>query len=155
MFNFNEIANTKVADVKPVPLAPVGTYRWRVTKLPVIRDFTSSKDGIEYQSVDFPVQIVAPLEDVDPSEYPGELTDIRQTVSFLFDKKDEVAFARAQNNVKRFMVEHLKAGDEDMSFKELMNNSVNQQFIAPIQWKPRRNDPEQLEANIGRTAPLD
>lgn len=154
MLDFNSIANTKVEDVKAVPLPPVGHYRWRVTKLPTIRDF-SGKDGTEYQSVDFAVQVVAPLEDVEPAEYAGELTDIRQSLGFLFNKADETAFIRMQNNLKRFLLEHLQVGDESMSFKELFNASVNAQFVAPIQWTPNKNDPEQMNANIGRTAPLE
>lgn len=153
-FNFNEIANTKVADVEAVPLPPTGHYRWRVTKIPSFRDFTS-KDGREFQAVDFPVQVVAPMEDVDPGEYKGDLTEIRQNLSFMFEKTDEVGFIRAQNNIKRFILEHLQVGDESMSFKELFNASVNQQFIAPIQWTPNKNNPEEMNANIGRTAPLE
>lgn len=154
MFNFEDIANLPVGDVKPVPLPPVGTYRWRVSALPKTRDFTG-RDGTEYQSVEFPVQVVAPLDDVDPADYPGDLTEIRQTVSFMFDKSDEVAFTRAQNAVKRFLVATLQCGDDSQPFRELFNNAVNQQFIAPIQWKPRKDDPEVSDAVIGRPMPLD
>jgi hypothetical protein len=152
--NFNDIANTKVADVEAVPLPPQGTYRWRITKLPSIRDFKGG-DGTEYQSVEFPIQVVAPMEDVDPSDYKGNLADIRQNLSFMFNKADEVAFVQMQNRLKKFLSSHLKVGNEDMSFKELFNESVNQQFLAPITWAPDKNDPEVMRVRVGNTAPLD
>lgn len=154
MFNFNEIANTKVEEVKKVPLPPAINYRWAVIKLPTIRDF-SGNDGTEYQSIDFTCRVVAPVDEFDPADYPGEITSIVQTLSFLFDKSDEVAFTKVQNRLKRFLLEHLKVGDPSMSFKELFNESVNAQFIAPIVLRPSKNDPEDFNANIGNTAPLD
>lgn len=154
MLNFNDIANTKVADVEAVPLPPVGTYRWAVVKLPSIRDFKGN-DGTEYQSVEFPIRVVAPMEDVDPSGYAGELSEIRQNLSFMFNKSDEVAFLQMQNRLKKFLIQHLKVGTESMSFKELFNESVNQQFLAPITWVPNKNDAEVMNVRVGNTAPLD
>jgi hypothetical protein len=154
MLNFNDIASTKVEDVKKVPLPPAINYRWAVTKLPTIRDFKGS-DGTEYQSVDFPCRVVAPLDEFDEADYPGKPTDIVQSVSFMFDKSDEIAFQKMQNRLKKFLLEHLKVGNESMSFKELFNEAVNAQFIAPIVWRPSKNDPEDFNANIGNTAPLD
>lgn len=154
MLDFNTVAVTKMEDVKAVPMPPVGTYRWRVAKLPTIREF-KGQDGTEYQSVEFPVQVVAPMEDVDASDYPGTLTDIRQNLSFMYNRADEVAFAQMQNQLKRFLVDHLKCCDASVSLKEGMNASVNQQFLAPLNVAPDKNDPEILRARIGRTAPLD
>lgn len=153
-FNFNDIATQKLEEVKKVPLPPIGTYRWMITKLPSIRDF-KGKDGTEYQSVDFPCQVVAPLEDVDIAEYPGDVTDIRQTLSFMFNKSEEVAFIQAQNQVKRFLVETLQCVGEDASLKEGFNASVKKQFLAPINHVPDKNDDSIIRANIGRPMPLD
>lgn len=153
MLDFNTVAVTKMEDVKAVPMPPVGTYRWRVAKLPTIREF--SANGVDYQSVEFPVQVVAPMEDVDASDYPGSLTDIRQNLSFMYDRNDEVAFAQMQNQLKRFLVDHVKCCDASASLKEGMNASVNQQFLAPLNVAPDKKDPEILRARIGRTAPLD
>lgn len=154
MLNFNDVANQKVEAVEAVPLPPVATYRWAITKLPSIRDF-SGKDGTEYQSVEFPVRVVAVADDADVSDYKGDITDIRQNLSFMFNKSDEVAFLQMQNRLKKFLLDHVKVGNPDMSFKELFNESVNQQFLAPITWSPDKNNPEEMRANIGRTAPLD
>jgi hypothetical protein len=154
MLNFNDVAKTKVEAVEAVPLPPVGTYRWAITKLPTIRDFKGG-DGTEYQAVEFPIQVVAPSDDVDASEYKGNLTDIRQNLSFMFNRSDEVAFLQMQNRLKRFLINHLKVGGEDESFNELFNKSVRQQFLAPITWAPDKNDPEVLRVRLGNTAPLD
>lgn len=153
-FNFNDIATQKLEEVKKVPLAPVGTYRWMITKLPTIRDFKGN-DGTEYQAVDFPVQVVAPLEDVDVTEYPGDVTDIRQTLSFMFNKNDEVAFIQAQNQVKRFLVDTLQCVGEDASLKEGFNAAVKKQFLAPINHNVDKRDESIIRANIGRAMPLD
>lgn len=153
-FDFKDIAKTKLEEVKTVPLPPVGTYRWVITKLPAIRDFKGA-DGTEYQSMEFPVQAVQALEDVDVSEYPGEISEIRQNLSFMFDKNDEVAFIQAQNRIKNFFTKILQCVGEDASVAEGMNASVKKQFLAPINWTPDKKDDSVIRANIGRTAPLD
>lgn len=153
-FDFKDIAKTKLDEVKAVPLPPVGTYRWVITKLPTIRDFKGN-DGTEYQSMDFPIQAVAPLEDVDPSGYPGEISEIRQTLSFMFDKNDEVAFIQAQNRLKNFFEKILQCVGEDASIAEGMNASVKKQFLAPITWAPDKRDESIMRAKLGSTAPLD
>lgn len=153
-FDFKDIAKTKLDEVKAVPLPPVGTYRWVITKLPSIRDF-KGKDGTEYQSMEFPCQVVQALEDVDPSTYPGDVTEIRQNLSFMFDKNDEVAFVQAQNRIKNFFTKILQCVGEDASIGEGMNAAVRAQFIAPITWSPDKNDESIMRAQMGRTAPLD
>lgn len=154
MLNFNDIASTKVAEVEAVPLPPVGTYRWAVTKLPTVRDFNGG-DGTPYQSVEFPIRVVAPMEDVDTSDYKGDVTGIMDRLSFMYNRNDEVAFLQMQNKLKRFLVHILKVGNEDMSFKELFNEAVNQQFLAPINWVPDNKDPEVMRVRVGNPAPLD
>lgn len=153
-FDFKDIAKTKLEEVKAVPLPPVGTYRWVITKLPNIKD-VKGRDGTEYQSMDFPCQAVQALEDVDAAEYPGEISEIRQTLSFMFDKNDEVAFIQAQNRIKNFFVKILGCVGEDASMSEGMNAAVKKQFLAPITWTPDKNDDSIIRANLGRTAPLD
>lgn len=154
MLNFNDIASTKVAEVEAVPLPPIGTYRWAITKLPTIRDFKGN-DGTPYQAIEFPIRVVAPMEDVDASEYKGELSDIRDRLTFMFNQNDEVAFLQMQNRLKRFLTQILKVGNEDMSFKELFNEAVNNQFLAAITWAPDKNDPEIMRVRVGNPAPLD
>lgn len=151
-FNFNDIANQKLEDVKKVPLGPVGTYRWVITKLPNVRDFKGN-DGTEYQAVEFPCQVIQALDDVDVTEYPGDITDIRLTLSFMFNKNDEVAFIQFQNQLKRFFVETLQCVGEDASLKEGINASVKKQFLAPILHKDDKNG--EPRANIGKAMPLD
>ena len=154
MLNFNDIANQKIEDVKPVPLPPVGTYRWVITKLPETREF-QGQDGTPYQSLEWPVQAVAATDDVDVDAYPGKITDIRQRHSYMFNRNDEVAFAQMQNQVKRFCVDILKCADESMTLAEAINATKGQQFLAPITWAPDKKEPEIIRAQLGRPAPLD
>ena len=154
MLDFNQSANTKLDAVEAVPMPPHGNYVWRVTKLPTTREF-SGNDGTNYQSVEFPVQVVRALDDVDISDYKGKITDVRQTLSFMYNRDDEVAFAQFQNRLKRFLSKHLKCCEETDSFAVGLNASVGQQFMAPLNIAPDKRDPEVLRANIGNTAPLD
>lgn len=153
--NFNDIANQKLQEIEPVPLPPVGTYRWVVTKLPVQDAFTSKKSGVEYDRINFLVKAVAPMEDVDVTDYKGKVTDITDRVTFMFDKSDEVNFQRSLNRLKNFLTNHLKCCDENSSIKEGLNASVNAQFLGVIQHRPDEQDPTVVRAQIGNTAPLD
>lgn len=153
-FDFKDIAKVKLDEVKKVPLPPVGTYRWVITKLPNIREF-KGKDGREWQSMEFPIQVVQALEDVDPAGYPGEITEIRQSLSFMFDRSDEAEFIKAQNRIKNFFTKILQCVGEDATIGEGMNAAVRGQFLAPITWVPDKNDESVMQAQLGRAAPLD
>lgn len=153
MLNFNDVANTKMEDVKAVPLPPIGTYRWQIMKLASIREFQGG-DGTPYQSVEFPIRVVAPGDDVDVSSYEGKIEDYRDRLSFMYNRQDEAAFIAFQNQLKKFFVTVLGCVDEKASLSEGINASVNQQFLAPITWAPDKKDPEIIRAQVGRAAPL-
>lgn len=153
MLNFNDVANQKIEDVKPVPLPPVGTYRWVITKLPETREFVGG-DGTPYQAIEWPIQAVEAQDDVDTSAYPGNITDIRQRYSYMFNRNDEVAFQSFQNQLKRFFVDILGCVDESATLAEGINASVKQQFLAPVTWAPDKKEPDIIRAQVGRAAPL-
>jgi hypothetical protein len=154
MLDFKEIAKTKLEEVKAVPLLPVATYRWQVEKLPEIRDITGA-DGTEYQAVEFPIICLAVADDTDVSEFPADIKGQRQRLSFMFNKSDEKAFAQTQNQIKTFLVEHLKCVGPDASFVEGFNAAVKQQFLAGITHREDKKNPGVFRENVGRTAPLD
>lgn len=151
--NFREIADKKLEDIERPALPPAGTYLWRVTKAPEIRDVSSDKGS--WEVVEFPLKAVAPTEDVDTealSAY-GKVDNIINRVSFMFDKNDKAAFENTQYQLKRFLVEHLKCASEEMSLSEGMSASANAQCLGTIVWKADKNDSELFHANIGKTAP--
>jgi hypothetical protein len=151
MPNFADIASKKVADVERPPLAPVGTYRWQITKLPVQ---TTSGDN-KWDILTFNVRALEALDDVDMDSYNGEVTGITNQVKFMFNKEDEAEFEKSLYRVRTFLEKHVRCATEDDTVGQALNNSVNQQFLGSIAWQQDKNDQELFYANIGRTAPLD
>jgi hypothetical protein len=154
--DFNKALDVKASEVKAVPVPPIGHYVWQVTAIPAI------SDGEEWQSVEFRLQAVSVFEDandVDADELKvfGNVTSIRNRKSFMFNKitGTETDLISFQNQIKRFMIDHLKIEDGDnMSLRQLMNASVNKRFVGQLTHKPDKNDQEVIRANVGRTAPL-
>lgn len=150
--NFAEVATRRIADVERPPLPPVGTYHWRVLKLP---ETTTTADG-KWDIVNFSVRAVEALDDVEGlDDYVGEVTNILQSVRFMFNKEDEVEFDKSLFRLKTFLEKHLCCSDEEMSIGQALNASVNGEFLGTIAWKQDKQDPETFHANIGKTAPLD
>jgi len=149
--NFADLANKKMSDIEAVPLPPVGHYRWKITKLPEI---TTTADG-KWDILNIPVRAVEAVDVEDIAEFKGKLTDIMQSVRFMFDKNDEVAFLKSLNQVKKFFSKHVRCCEEDDEIKIALNNSVGQEFMGQIAWKADKNDPEVFFANISKTGPLD
>lgn len=149
--NFADVANKKVADVERPPLPPVGTYRWSITKLPVV---TTSGDG-KWDILTIPIRALEALDDVDMSDYSGEVSNITNQIKFMFNKEDEAEFEKSLYRVRTFFEKHVKCATEDDTIAQALNNSVNQQFLGSIAWQQDKNDPEMFYANVGRTAPLD
>lgn len=150
-FNLADAVKKKVSEIERPPLPPQGTYQWKITKL---ADMSTSNDE-KWDFLTIPCRVVAPLEDVELEDYKGDPRQIVNSVKFVFDKNDEVAFERTLYDAKRFFLEHCRAGDESMTLGQLINASVGAEFIAPIIWRADKNDQTLFHANIGKTAPLD
>lgn len=149
--NFADVASKKMDEVERPPLPPVGTYRWQITKLP---ESTTSGNG-EWDIVNISVRAVEALDDVDMSDYKGEVTNIMQSVRFMFNKQDEVEFEKSLFRFRTFLEKHVRCAEPDMSIAQAMNAAVNQQFLGTIAWRQDKEDAELFHANISRTAPLD
>lgn len=148
--NFASIAQKKFEEVERAPLAPSGTYRFIVTKLPEIRD-----QG-QWDVVDYTCKAVEALVvDPDTLDKFGKIDKIVLRKSFMFDKTDAVAFQNTENNHKRFLQDHLKCADDSMSTSEGMNASVNCPFIGTVVHKQDKEDKEIFHANLTKTAPVD
>ena len=149
--NFADVAAKPIADVERPPLPPVGTYRWRIGKLP---EQTTSGNG-EWDIVNFSVQAVEALDDVEVSEYPGDIANIRQSVRFMFNKLDEAEFEKSLFRLRTFLEKHVKCAEADHTIGQALNASVNGEFCGAIAWKQDKDDPEIFYANISRTAPVE
>lgn len=149
--NFADVASKKMDEVERPPLPPVGTYRWQITKLP---EASTSANG-EWDIVNISVRAVEALDDVDMSDYKGEVANIMQSVRFMFNKQDEVEFEKSLFRFRTFLEKHVQCAEPDMSIAQAMNAAVNQQFLGTIAWRQDKEDAELFHANISRTAPLD
>ena len=151
MPNFADIATKKVADIERPPLAPVGTYRWSITKLPAA---VTSGDG-KWDIVTFNCRALEALDNVDMDSYPGEVSGITNQRKFMFNKEDEAEFEKTLFQLRTFLEKHVKCADEKDTLGQALNNSVNQQFLGDISWGQDKNDPEVFYANLTRTAPIE
>jgi len=149
--NFADAANKKIADIERPPLPPVGTYRFSITKLPAA---TESNDG-KWDILTIPVRALEAMDDVDMSDYAGQVENITNSIKFMFNKEDEAEFEKSLFRARTFFEKHVKCADESDTLAQAMNKSVNQQFLGSIAWQQDKNDPEIFYANIARTAPLD
>jgi hypothetical protein len=151
--NFADIANKKLDELEKPKNPPVGTYVVVCNKVPVL----GTLPGDEWDTVDFPMKVIAATEDVDQDAIAefGDVTKIYLRHRFMISKTDENEFNKGVDQVRRFCEEHVKSATPDMSLSEAMNSVVNQQVLASVVWKADKKNPEIMHANVGRTAPVD
>lgn len=149
--SFAEVANTKIADVERPQLPPVGTYRWQITKLPAV---VTSGDG-KWDILTVLCRAHEAMDDVDMTDFPGEVPNITNQIKFMFNKEDEAEFEKSLYRVRTFFEKHVKCAEESDTIGQALNKAVNQQFLGSIAWQQDKNDPEVFYANIARTAPLE
>lgn len=153
MVDFASIASKKVEDVERPPLPPVGTYRFRVIKVP-----ESSKSGDDqWEFIRFNCKAVEALDNVEVGDYPGDITNILLQKVFVFNTQDEAAFETTLFQLRLFCEKHLQCVEDGMSIAEMLNNSVNAEFLGDVRWKQDKRDEsgETFNAEIARTAPVE
>lgn len=153
--NFADIAGQKLEEIERPPLAPVGTYKWRITKLPETVERESDKG--HWDVVNFAVTIVEPTEDVDPDQLEafGPVNKVSDRLSFMFDKNDDNAFNQTKFQLRRFLEEHVQCAEPSNSLAEAINNSVNGEFLAVFSHREDKRNPGTYFGNIGKTAPVE
>lgn len=153
MVDFASIASKKIEDVERPPLPPVGTYRFRVMKVP---ESTKSQDE-KWEFVRFNCRAVEAMDNVDTSDYNGDIANVMLSKTFVFDTGDEAAFESALFNLKQFCTNHLRCTEPGMTVAEMLNASVNAECLGDVRWKQDKRDEsgETFNAEIGRTAPVE
>lgn len=153
MVDFASIASKKVEDVERPPLPPVGTYRFRVMKVP---ESTKSQDE-QWEFVRFNCRAIEPQDNVDLEGYKGDPHNIMLSKTFVFNTQDEVAFETTLFNLTQFCEKHLRCTEAGMSIAEMLNASVNSEFLGDVRWQQDKRDQsgETFNAEIGRTAPVE
>lgn len=149
--SFASIADKKIDEIERPPLPPVGTYRWKISKLP---ELTKSGDE-KWEILNISVRAVEALDDVDMSDYKGDVSGIMQSVRFMFNLEDEAEFEKTLFRVRIFFEKHVKSAEPGMTIPQAINASVGQEFLGTIAWKQDKQDADIFHANIGKTAPLE
>lgn len=156
--DFTKALDVKTDKIERPPLPPIGHYLFKVHKQPIL-DTVGKND--EYDLVTFPMQAqdIAD-EDVDQGELKkfGGLKMVVISHKFMFNKADDeesaASNARTLYNLKRFLCEHLGV-EEGKPLRETIDAAVGMTCIANIQYRPDKNNPEVVYAEIGRTAPVE
>lgn len=153
--NFMKALDVKIEAIERPPLPPVGHYVWEVSKPAVFGDMADGK----FDTLDFPCKAVEATADVDSDELKkfGGLKMVAQRVRFMFNngdtEEDQANAARSQFNLKTFLTNHLGIAGDGITLKEAIDMAQGRQFVAPIQYRPDKNNPEVVYAELGRTAP--
>lgn len=153
MVDFASALNTRASDIEKPPILPQGTYIWSVNKIPT---FDKSKSG-EWEICEFQVVPVQPESDVDEDDLAafGDLRGGINRISFMFptDPAKEPDFKKSLFRLKNFLTKTLKVDvEDDATVKEMLDASVNCQFLANATWRQVEDD---TYVDVKNYAPLD
>ena len=151
--NFADVASKRIEEVERPPLPPVGTYRFRVMKVP---ESTKSQDEA-WEFLRFNCRAVEALDNVDTSDYKGDINNVMLSKSFVFNTQDEASFETTLFQLRQFCEKHLQCAEPGMTIAEMLNNAVNQEFLGDVRWQQDKRDQsgETFNAEIGLTAPVE
>src|SRR5216684_2607841 len=141
--NFEDILNRSIDDIKPPPMLPEGTYLCVVQGLP--EQIESSKK--KTPGLRFKLQVVQPLEDVDPAE----LLAFEGGVGGKIVNHDQWVTEDSLFMLKQF-VEHCGALEEGASLSACIDNVPNSSVLAFIKHETS-DETKRTFAKIQRTAP--
>lgn len=150
---FSDALDRKAEDIVQPPNLPLGDYIWMIQKAPETRQINDTLESLRFQCV-----CVEATESVMPEELEeyGKVQGTIVSKDFLFNTapEEEVNFERALNSVKMFL-QHCGLDNESATLKELLADSLNQQFVGELKHRPDKNDPEKVYQEIGKTAPVE
>ncbi len=149
MPNFEDILNRSVDDIKPPPAFPEGTY------LTVVQGLPEQLEGDKKRppGLRFKLQIVQPLEDVDPDElaaFEGGVSGRPINHDILIWDGDTNTF---QFNLKRFL-EHCGQLADGASLAACIDNTPNSSVLINIKHQMAEGS-DRKYARISRTAPAE
>lgn len=151
MPDFSSILNKKASEIEKPPLPPQGTYRFQITKVPEFKEV----GGGDWDMLTVLCAAVEAMDNVDMDDYKGDVTGIRLSKTFLFNKNDEVEFGKAEYNVRTFLQNHVGILSDDMSIGEALNTAKGAEFLGDVKWREDNRSPGDFQAEIGRTAPVE
>lgn len=152
--NFTDSLDRKMEEIERPEALPVGHYITQVKKHPDLEEFESRKTGVTYDRVTFQLEVVAPHDDVDPSDLEafGNVAGqpLRKTFLFSRDEGDKANYDRSMFNLKQFLSEHLGV-DESLAINEAFGAAVGAQCLTEVRHRPDPENTEIIYAEAGRT----
>ncbi len=150
--DFKDALSTKIGEMERPPVIPIGLYLGTVKKVPDMG--TAGQD--KYDTVDFTLAITQAIE-VDEDDLAEYGNVVGQTIRhrFMFDKEDEMKFARSLFNIRRFLEEHLQCAKPKDELKKALNDCVNHSCYVQIRHRPDPVDPEVTYTDVARTLPTE
>lgn len=148
--NFNEILGQAIESIERPALPPTGHYVMVIPSIPKM----DTRD--RWDVIDISLKGVRAGDDVDADmlkEY-GAVSSVIGRVSFMFDKEDAAAFDQTRFRLKTFLEKHVGV-DPSLSIKEALNDCVNKQVMAEINYRADKNDPSILYVNVKSTAAVE
>jgi hypothetical protein len=153
--DFNKALAVKASAVEKPPLPPIGHYIFQISKKPEIKESETSS----WSSINFQCQAVGVFEDADDVDADdlkkfGGVKNVQTRYSFMFNDEDETQQARSLFYLKEFLVKQL--GLEDTaSLMENLSASINKRFVGKLRHRPDKNKPEDVYAEIEKTAAVE
>lgn len=141
---FESILDRKSSDVEAPKPAPVGEYRVMVAGLP--REDKSTKKQTPF--IEFTLKFIEALDSVDEDaleEWLGKDKITDRTIRHTLYLTEASLFRLVK------FLDHLDAGDEDMTLSQRIAESPNKEVIITIRHEPSE-DGETMFARIGSTA---
>lgn len=151
MPNFADILNKRAEDIEKPPLPPQGTYRFKITKVPEFKEV----GGGDWDMAIVQCQAVEAMDNVEVDDYKGDITNIRLSKTFLFNKNDEAEFAKTEYAFRQFLENHAQVLTDDMSVGEALNACKGAEFLGDVKWRADSRSEGDFQAEIGKTAPID
>lgn len=143
---FADILNKPLDEAEaPKPL-PIGTYQCQIKKVP---QMTERGD---FDIIEFDLNIIKPEDDVDLSDYEGEVAGKMVRHSFLFSKTDKEAAAGTLFRLKQFLGDHLGLEIAGKSTTEALAMVPGSQCLVSTKWDPDKNDPSRIYTRVKSTA---
>jgi hypothetical protein len=150
---FSKILTRKIEDTAPVPLAPVGFYIFQV-----ISDAAITVRG-EFEIVEFQLRGVQAADDdsVDMAELTAfggaKNVLVRKSILFPTDGEKEADILKAQNDLKRFLSDHLNI-DPSLDFKTALSQVKGKTCLGQVGHRPDKQNPDVVYSELKKTMPV-
>jgi hypothetical protein len=152
--NFLDSLDTELGSFERPPLIPAGTYVGMVTKHPAADEVG---DG-NWDVCDFSIRLIEAMATVNSEELAvygnlGPHSVVRHR--FMFDKNDKANFDRSMFRLRQFLEEHLRCATPSTSLREALQAAQNTKCLITITHRSRKDQPELMDAQVGKTGPID